>query len=864
MELGLSSYFEVSGFNNNESTTTYSWNFGDGTYLPADTLPFASHTYQNVGVYSVIVTINDGNSQSNCNIRHTVHDVVSGDKPANATTIILDASGNYVWNVNPDNNSITKSDIRSFGNTQEFNTGKNPVSLAQDGAGNIWVANRDEASVQVFDNSGKIIKTIPLPRGSMPAALVISPDKKFAYVSLHAMESVVKIDVANVTVVLTKKIGYFPKGLAVTRNSEWLYVTQFITQDEEGAVWVLDAATLDVLKTIVLAPDTTTTDSEFAGRGVPNYLNSVCLSPDERIALVPGKKDNIYRGLQTDGNELNFENTVRAILNFINLTSRQEDFQARIDINNGDMPVFSIFSKFGNLIFTAMQGNDRIDIFDAYRGAFLTTIENVGFAPQGMTLSVTGDTMLIHNFISRTISAYYIRNIVYQVSNDIPKVGEIKTVKKETMNAVVLRGKKVFYNANDERMNTDEYMSCATCHLDGDDDGRIWDLTQLGEGIRNTIPLFGRGGLKHGPVHWTGNFDEIQDFEGQIRDLAGGTGFMSNTDFHLGTRSHPMGDTKAGLSADLDALAAFIASLDKFGDSPYKNSDGTLTAAGQRGKMVFAKHKCGLCHSGSEFTDSEKRLLHDIGSIKEHSGTRLEKTLLGFDVPTLKGLWLSPPYMHDGTAKTLRDAIEYNSGVMAHSKNQISESDMDDLVAYLMQLDDNEKSDAPFIKLQLASPENFSLLKTHQVVPLKVETDLKEVSEIRYYINGDEVATSNNLNEAVSHTFTATGQYVLQAKVFHNGKFASVTPETKITVLEDVCDLGLTIMPNPINNLLRINTNGINASTVKLYDYLGREWLNATMLNSSEVFNFSGMASGVYLLVVEKDGCRTVRKVLKD
>ena len=53
----------------------------------------------------------------------------------------------------------------------------------------------------------------------------------------------------------------------------------------------------------------------------------------------------------------------------------------------------------------------------------------------------------------------------------------------------------------------------------------------------------------------------MQDFEGQIRALAGGTGLMTDAAFNAGTRSQPLGDAKAGVSADLDALAAYVASL---------------------------------------------------------------------------------------------------------------------------------------------------------------------------------------------------------------------------------------------------------------------------------------------------------------
>lgn len=864
VELGLTSYFEVTPFNNNSNTTTYAWNFGDGTTLTASPNPYASHVYDSAGSYTVLVTISDGLSQSTCNIRHTVYEKLGNNAPASATTLILDESGNYTWNVNPDNNSITKLNIRNYSEVQEFETGNHPVSLAQDALGNIWVANRDDATIQVFSNSGSIIKTITLPRGTQPAALTISPNKQYAYVSLHSTGSVMQIATASGNILNTKKVGRFPKGLAVTRESDQLFVTLFKTETDTAKVIVLDAVTLEELKVINLSPEQTI-DSEFGGRGVINYLNSVTLSPDGRLAIVPSKKDNIFRGLQKDGNTLNFENTVRASLSFINLNQHEEDVTLRRDVNNADIPSFNIFSAFGNLIFTSIQGNNRVDVFDAYRGAFLTSIENVGIAPQGMTLSPTGDTLFIHNFLSRTISMYNVDGLVNQSTTEVIKLGEIKTISKETMDAIVLKGKKVFYNAEDTRMNKDGYMSCATCHLDGDDDGRVWDLTQLGEGLRNTIPLVGRGGTKHGRVHWTGNFDEIQDFEEQIRALAGGTGFMNDADFHFGSRNTSLGDTKAGFNEDLDALAAYVNSLNKFGKSPYKNQDGTLTEAGLRGKQIFAEKQCGLCHSGNEFTDSEKSLLHDIGTITTTTKNRLHKPVLGFDTQTLKGLWMSSPYMHNGSAKTLYEIFDAGNGDMIHTGNYtLTTSEKEDLVAYLLQLDDNEKGSSPFMNLQIISPENFTTISTNMAVDVKVKTDLKDITKVEYYVNGDLFKEANNVTDKIQYQFTVAGEYFIQAKVFHNnGKWASVTAETKITVLDKACDIGIELMPNPVTNKLRVGTNGVNASVISIYDYNGKRWLQQEMKNTSEVINFDGLQTGLYFVVVEKNGCKTVKKVLK-
>src|SRR5207344_3009774 len=145
---------------------------------------------------------------------------------------------------------------------------------------------------------------------------------------------------------------------------------------------------------------------------------------------------------------------------------------------------------------------------------------------------------------------------------------------------------------------------CASCHNDGGHDGRTWDLTSQGEGLRNTINLRGRASAQ-GLLHWSANFDEVQDFEGQIRTLALGTGLMTDAQFNTGTRSQPLGDRKSGLSVDLDALAAYVSSLNASDASPLRNADGTLTASALAGQAIFrGAGGCLGCHGGTDASDS--------------------------------------------------------------------------------------------------------------------------------------------------------------------------------------------------------------------------------------------------------------------
>ncbi|MGI9241501.1 MAG: Ig-like domain-containing protein, partial [Verrucomicrobiales bacterium] len=252
-------------------------------------------------------------------------------------------------------------------------------------------------------------------------------------------------------------------------------------------------------------------------------------------------------------------------------------------------------------------------------------------------------------------------------------------VADEQLSGLVLRGKQLFYDSQDQRLALEEYVSCASCHNDGGQDGRVWDLTGFGEGLRNTIDLRGRAGLAHGPLHWSGNFDEVQDFEGQIRGLSGGGGLIEAGEPHP-----PLGAANTGRSADLDALAAYVASLAEFDESPFREPDGSLTPDGEQGKLVFQSSGCTDCHSGPGFTDSPSGARHDVGTLLESSGGRLGGTLDGIDTPTLRGVWSSAPYLHDGRADDLEAAVN------AHQNLSLTPTEMAQLVEYLRQIDGSE------------------------------------------------------------------------------------------------------------------------------------------------------------------------------
>jgi cytochrome c peroxidase len=680
---------------------TYSWNFGDGTPATAfSSSNTASHAYATPGHYTVICTVRDSSGANDAmSRRQTIIYPVTTTPPTRSDTLVHDAGRGRISVVNSDAGTVASINAASpFAKQWEVPTGRNPRTLALTAAnGDLWVVNQDDANIKVLNGgTGATVATIALPANSRPHGIAIDPAGANAYVSLEATGQLVKLSVSTRTITGTVNVGPRPRGIAISSNGSRIFVTRFISpQDTQGEVRELSASPFAVTRVFGLSEDVSTPSSESNGPGIPNYVQSVTITPDGRGAWVPSKKDNTFRGTGpvSDGLALTFESTVRTIVSKLDLVANTELFASRQDINNSDLASVVAFNARGDYAFVSTLGNNRIEVVDALSHTTIGSIENVGRAPDG--LAVVGNLLFVHNFLSRDVAVYNITEA--GGTNAFPRIAAIVTQSTEPLSAQILEGKRIFHNSADPRMSREAYISCASCHLDGDSDGRVWDFTQRGEGLRNTIDLLGRGGVsQQGPVHWTGNFDEIQDFENDIRNAFGGTGFMTNADFTA--TSNPLGAQKAGRSAELDALAAYVTSLRTVHNSPFRNANGSMTADAIAGKALFESTAvgCASCHSGAQFTDSALNVFRDVGTITAASGRRNNQTLTGFDTPSLIGVWETAPYLHDGSAVTLLDVITTRNPSNLHgSTSQLTTTEQNQLVAYLRQLDNRDVGTPP-------------------------------------------------------------------------------------------------------------------------------------------------------------------------
>jgi cytochrome c peroxidase/PKD repeat protein len=681
-----------------------SWNFGDGSLpTPWSTSQSMTKVFAKPGIYTVTVQVRDAaHGLVTRSFLQSVRLPATAKAPAASSTMAWQAGATgqpRLWVVNPDNDSISGFDTVTRTLWKEVPVGASPRSVAVARDGTLWVTNKHAATISVIDPiNGSTLRTIALPRASQPHGLAMSPVAALAFVVLEATGQLLRLDTATGAVTGAVHVGPNVRHVSVAADGARAFVSRFITpplagegaekfplpQARGGEVVPVATAAMKALPPVVLAYSDKP-DAENQGSGIPNYLGPLVISPDGTQGHVPGKQDNVRRGALRNTGALNFQNTVRAISSRVVLANdggATEDLSGRIDHDNASLASAAAYDATGVLLFVALETSREVAVLNAHTGVQLMRFD-VGLAPQGLQLSADGRTLYVNNFMDRTVGVHDLSRLLTLNAAEVKTVATMKAVTVERLSPKVLEGKQYFYDARDERLARDRYMSCASCHADGGHDGRVWDLTQFGEGLRSTISLTGRGGTRT-RMHWSANFDEVQDFEGQIRQLAGGKGLMPDS-LYVPALRYPLGAPKAGKSAALDALAAYVNALNRFSPSPFRQADGALTPQASAGKAVFAE-RCASCHTGTNFSDGHKQLLHAVATTKPASGKRLGAGLLGLDTPNLRDAWATAPYLHDGSAATLADAVR------AHLQPALTAAELAAVVAYTQQIGHEEAS----------------------------------------------------------------------------------------------------------------------------------------------------------------------------
>lgn len=265
-------------------------------------------------------------------------------------------------------------------------------------------------------------------------------------------------------------------------------------------------------------------------------------------------------------------------------------------------------------------------------------------------------------------------------------------------------GEEMFHDA---RLSADDTVSCATCHdlanggVDGLEkpvgiDGAMgkvntptvfnsaYNFTQFWDGRAETLEEQAAGPV-HNPVEMGSNWDEV------IRKL--------KSDDRVRNAFEAIYDD--GVTADniVDAIATFertLVTIDSPFDQYLRGDSNAISAEAERGYELFQAYGCVACHQGVNVGGN---MYQTMGAMGDYFGDRgnIQPSDMGrfgitgreqdrhvFKVPSLRVVALTAPYFHDGSAKTLKDAIKYMGKYQLG--RDIPDEDINALEAFLKSL----------------------------------------------------------------------------------------------------------------------------------------------------------------------------------
>lgn len=290
-------------------------------------------------------------------------------------------------------------------------------------------------------------------------------------------------------------------------------------------------------------------------------------------------------------------------------------------------------------------------------------------------------------------------------------------------------GHQLFF---DKRLSADGTRSCYSCHQNEDGNGGH-DPIAIGPGEKKLT--------RHSPVIWNVGYAKRLYWDGRsatleeqaMAALAGGN--MGIGKDKLEDKAKQIGKI-AGYKKAFEAafpgkgvtpqtivmaLSAYERTLvcDDTAFDKYAKGDKTaLTPEQKRGLVTFTgKGGCTTCHTAPFFslaflspegayfnagvgTQGKPEEQVDIG---RKAVTKADTDWAAFKPPSLRNVAASPPYFHDGSAATLKDAVKLMASGGVKNKNltplltdkQLSDAEIDDIVAFLGALNCGKKLEEP-------------------------------------------------------------------------------------------------------------------------------------------------------------------------
>ena len=537
-------------------------------------------------------------------------------------------------------------------------TGGRPAGLALAADGTLYVADGASGSVAVVDTRKGAVAS-RLDAGRHAFGLALSSDGRRLFVCDRFLDRVAVVDAGSKARHVAARRQ--PLFCALTPNGKTLCVTNLLpvgpSTDPENAaeVCLYDAASLKPLATIKLPAGGTdvhqvacSADGKWAY--VVHVLGRFNIAPTQlergwinnsALSLIDLGKGALVTSLLLDevsrGHATPFAAAVSP-----DGTTLAVSFAGTHDLALIDLPRLheALAKEPAERLPKLVNQLSLLRRYDAIRRA-----PAGGEGPRAVAFGPKGQTLYVANYYSDTLGVVDVARA--RLAGTIALGPPVRP-------DVVRRGEMLF---NDARICFQQWQSCASCHPDARVDGLNWDL--LNDGIGNPK-----------------NARTMLDTHRTPPVMASAVRARAEVAVRSGLRYILFHEVDEEEAKPIDEYLKALQPL----PSPYRTRDGALSAAAERGKKLFHNNEtgCAGCHTGQLYTDLKS---HNVGTRGPFD--RRDK----FDNPSLREIWRTGPYLHDGRAVSLREVLTtYNKKDRHGRTSHLADKQLDDLAAYLRSL----------------------------------------------------------------------------------------------------------------------------------------------------------------------------------
>ncbi len=271
--------------------------------------------------------------------------------------------------------------------------------------------------------------------------------------------------------------------------------------------------------------------------------------------------------------------------------------------------------------------------------------------------------------------------------------------------AKVSLGEKLFH---EERLSKNNRISCASCHDlgKGGTDRLPFSVGVSGNVSEvNSPTVFNIG--QHFSFFWDGRAETLEDqIDGPIHhpdEMASNWKEIIkklSKDQEYKNQFYQIYKSPPTEKAIKDSIATYERSLNT-PNAPFDKyllgDEHAISAQAKKGYAYFKSFGCASCHQGQAIGGNMYQSFGVVGDYFDARGTPVTRADLGrynvtgdewdkhvFKVPSLRNIVLTAPYFHDGSAETLRDAVD----VMAEYQlgRELIEEERAAIIAFLKTL----------------------------------------------------------------------------------------------------------------------------------------------------------------------------------